>query len=81
MKQVTGLVRWLFLKKKETDFAKVDGFDDKTYRNKKGFGSTGLNQQWLKKMPVEITRMNDSVNFSMMTLEEKEEFCNNIITK
>ena len=45
MKQVIGF----FLKKKETDFAEVDGFDDKTYRNKKGFGSTGLNQQWLKK--------------------------------
>lgn len=32
-------------------------------------------------MPVEITRMTDSANFSIMTLEEKEEFCNNIITK
>ena len=74
MKQVIGLIRWFFLKKKETDFAEADGFDDKTYRNNKGFGSTGLNQQRLKKMPVEITRMTNSVNFSIMTLEEKKNF-------
>ena len=32
-----------FLKKEETDFIVVEEFDDKTYMDTKGFGSTGLN--------------------------------------
>ena len=31
-----------FLKTEEIDFVEVDEFDDKTYRDAKGFGSTGL---------------------------------------
>ena len=32
----------IFLKKEEVDFVEVDEFDDKTYHDTEGFGSTGL---------------------------------------
>lgn len=32
----------IFLKKEEVDFVQVDKFDDKTYRDAKGFGFTDL---------------------------------------
>ena len=32
----------IFLKKEEVDFVQVDEFDDKTYRDAKGFGFTEL---------------------------------------
>lgn len=32
----------IFFKKEEVDFVEVDEFDDKTYLDTKGFGSTGI---------------------------------------
>ena len=34
----------IFLKKEEVDFIEVEEFDDKTYRDYKGFFSTGLKE-------------------------------------
>ena len=33
---------FFFLKKEEVDFVEVEEFDDKTFRDTKGFGSTGM---------------------------------------
>ena len=35
------MAQMIFFKKEEVDFVEVDEFDDKTYIDKKGFGSTG----------------------------------------
>ena len=36
------IAQLVFLKKEEVDFVEANEFDDKTYRDTKGFGSTGL---------------------------------------
>ena len=36
------MLRCFFLKTEEVDFVEVEEFDNKTYRDAKGFGSTGL---------------------------------------
>ena len=42
LKHAIGQFRWVFLETEEIDFVEVEEFDDKTYRDAKGFGSTGL---------------------------------------
>lgn len=36
------IAQMIFFKKEDVDFVEVDEFDDKTYPDTKGFGSTGI---------------------------------------